>query len=176
MKEQTKTRNGNISAPTVTSGILPKTPNSTTLSQQAASPVTKTLGGLSAVYSANQMISPCYASRVTKSKLTKKGKIENMKISRQLRIPSALGPRGIYLSSLRRGDWLRNREGVEFCIIINSAVIERSVVKFEDEKRNTSYHHSEFINCTYIGRGKTRWWWKHLPVALQERVSPYSKP
>jgi hypothetical protein len=99
-----------------------------------------------------------------------------MKISRQLRIPSALGPRGIYLSSLRRGDWLRNREGVEFCIIINSAVIERSVVKFEDEKRNTSYHHSEFINCTYIGRGKSRWWWKHLPVALQERINPYSKP
>lgn len=51
-----------------------------------------------------------------------------------------------------------------------------SVVKFEDEKRNTRYHHSEFINCTYVGRGKSRWWWKHLPVALQERINPYSKP
>lgn len=99
-----------------------------------------------------------------------------MKLNNPPRIPSALGPKGIYLSSLRRGDWLRTRHGSEFCILINSVVLEMSVVKFEDEKRNTRYHHSEFINCTYVGRGKSRWWWKHLPVALQERINPYSKP
>ena len=77
---------------------------------------------------------------------------------------------------MRPGDWLRTREGVELCIIINSAVIERSVVKFEDEKHNTNYHHSEFINCTYIGRGKPRWWWKRMPICIQERTNPYAKP
>jgi hypothetical protein len=176
MKEQTKIRNGNIGVPSAGNGSSEKTPKSITLSQPEPSPTLGICRDSSNVCSANRMVSPLYASRVIKSKLTKKGNKENMKLSRQLRIPSALGPRGIYLSSLRKGDWLRNREGVEFCIIINSAVIERSVVKFEDEKRNTSYHHSEFINCTYIGRGKPRWWWKHLPVALQERINPYSKP
>lgn len=173
--EPTNPRNGNTNALNARNGFLESSPSSITLSPQAVLPVTTTSALLLRDYSVSQTDSRSCANPATKQKQQQKENKE-MKLKNQLRIPSALSPRGVFLSSLRPGDWLQNLSGVKCYVMVNGSVTQRAVVKFEDDKHSRSYPHVEFINCTYLGRGKVRWWWERLPLFLQERINQYTQP
>ena len=169
------TRNGNTNVQSARNGFLESSHNSITLSPQAVLPVTTTSALLLRDYSVSQTDSRSCASPVTKRKQQQKENKE-MKLKTPLRIPSALSPRGVFLSSLRPGDWLQNLSSVKCYVMVNSPVTQRAVVKFENDRHSRIYSHGEFVNCTYLGRGKVRWWWDRLPLFLQERINQYTQP
>jgi hypothetical protein len=91
------------------------------------------------------------------------------------RIPSRLSKRGVALSSLRPGDYIKSSGGVLFYVLQNSSKLRRIELKY---KRSfvADYITVEIDGATYLGRGQPRRYWHFLPVFLQNRISPWRMP
>lgn len=94
----------------------------------------------------------------------------------KLRIPSASG-KGIYLTSLRPGDWLRGFSGALICIYVNSPVLERALIGYDGGVYGRKMvKHQELINATYLGRGKERKWREYFPAFIRRKINKYAQP
>lgn len=91
------------------------------------------------------------------------------------RIPSRLSKRGVSLSSLRPGDYIKSPLGKVWYVLQNSCTLRRLEVKAE-RSFVFDYLALEAAQVTYLGQGQPRRYWHLLPVFLQNRISPWRKP
>ncbi len=97
------------------------------------------------------------------------------------RIPSTLNKKGIALSSLRPGDWMR-MEFARAYVVQNSAKLKRIEVAVYNRHRFVSARVFDYSTlslsntATYYGQGKFRAWLRFVPSFLRNRFASYSQP